>query len=334
MPIPMQVPAQFIQAVLDGTARRYGCIIKDAATGRILGHLKEVGTWSNTASSVPLNPLTTAVQIGQWLDTRSQLGAIRQTLSQLQMISSVGAVASVAGLGVSVAGFAVVLRRLDRLEANVGAAMGKIQAEVEKVRIKLDMLEMAEIRAAWEQLAGARQSADASRPGELLKAADQTFQKYRNYYYSLLREVRPMERSEVPVAAVRELYGRLFACGQAELEANLLLGDFEHWYFRHERISAQLVEVCTIQPTAVFRARADAGGLLTSTELGELQGEIVMTRDFCAESLARVMTADQEVRWLEAQGTAPEDYLAILRQAPDVGIVMVPHAERSSSDRA
>jgi hypothetical protein len=240
----------------------------------------------------------------------------------------------VAGLGVSVAGFAVVLRRLDRLEANVNAAMERIRAEVERVRLKLDMLEMAEFRAAWERLAGARQSADVSRPGELIKAADQTFQKYRNYYYSLLREVRPLGRPEVPVAAVRELFGRLFACGQAELEANLLLGDFEHWYFRHERISAQVAEVCAIQPEAVFRERAAAGGLLTSAELRQLRDEVAMTRDFCAESLARVSTADHEVRWLEARGAAPEGYLAALSQAPDVGIVMVPHTEPSQAGRA
>jgi hypothetical protein len=79
---------------------------------------------------MPLDPLTTAVQIGQWFDTHSQLTAIRQTLSHLQLINTVGAAASVAGLGVSVAGFAVVLNRLERFEANVQASMEKIRAEV------------------------------------------------------------------------------------------------------------------------------------------------------------------------------------------------------------
>lgn len=325
MPIQMQIPAQFLQAMASGAAQRYGCIIKDTVTGHILGHLKEVGTWAEMASCVPLNPLTTAVQIGQWIDTRSQLSAIRQTLSQLQLISSVGAVASVAGLGVSVAGFAMILRRLERLEANANAAMERIRAEVERVRLKLDMLEMAEIRAAWERLAGARRSGDPSRSRDFIKDADQTFQKYRNYYYSLLREVRPLDKTGVPIAAVRELFARFLACGQAELEANLLFGDFQHWYFRHERMLAQVSEITAFRPDLVFRERATAHGLVTSTELRQLRDEVAMTHDFCLESRARIETADQEVRWLEGQETAPDAYLTSLSQAPDVGIVMIAH---------
>lgn len=198
----MQIPAQFLDSMSRGIAIRYGCVIKEVATGRILGHLKEVGTWANAASSIPVSPVTTALQIGQWVDTHSQLCVIRQTLDQLKLISSVGAAASVIGLGVSVAGFALVLRRLDRLETNVNASMVKLRAEVERVRLKLEMLEMAEISAAWERLAGARYCGHAFRKEELLKTADVTFQKYRNYYYFLLREVRPIERPKVPVAAV------------------------------------------------------------------------------------------------------------------------------------
>src|SRR4051812_6452163 len=115
MAIPMGIPAALLRAVIDGRALRYGCLVKDVATGRILGHLKDVGRLSATLAGIPLDPVTTAVQLGQWIDTHGQLRHIRQTLDHLHLISSVGAVASVVGLGVSVAGFAMVLRRLDRL---------------------------------------------------------------------------------------------------------------------------------------------------------------------------------------------------------------------------
>src|SRR4051812_2548140 len=120
MPIPMEMPASFLQAVIDGRVARYGCVLKDVLSGRIVGHLKEVGQAAVLLSGAPVSPIGTAAsvvaQAGQWLDSHVQLKAIRQTLEHLQLVTTAGALASVAGLGVSVAGFALVLRRLERLE--------------------------------------------------------------------------------------------------------------------------------------------------------------------------------------------------------------------------
>jgi hypothetical protein len=162
---------------------------------------------------------------------------------------------------------------------------------------------------------------------ELIKDTDQTFQKYRNYYYSLIREMRPLEKLDVPIAAVRGLFARFLVCGQAELDANLLLGDFKQWNYRHKQILAQLAEAFRFERKEVFRGRASAAGLLTSNEHKALQAEVVMTHEFCKESLARIETADQEVRWLEAQRINPEEYFASFKRAPDVGVVMIPHSD-------
>ena len=137
------------------------------------------------------------------------------------------------------------------------------------------------------------------------------------------------------LASVRELFGLFLACGNAELEANLMLGDFEHWYFRHEQFRAQVTEICRFDQVEVFRSRVSATGILTSAEHEELAAEIRMTGDFCDESLARVETGVQEVRWLQRQGLTPDEYLGILGRAPDVGFVMVANGgqSREPSDR-
>src|SRR5262245_26542925 len=124
----MEIPEKFLPAVTRGEVARSGCILKNVASGRIVGHLKQVG------------------------DLAPQL---MQALGPLQLTSGVGAVASIAGLGVSVAGFALVLRRLGQLEHNLNEALGRLKAEVERVQLTLDLLNMAELRSAWEQLQGA-----------------------------------------------------------------------------------------------------------------------------------------------------------------------------------
>lgn len=103
MAILMGIPPEFLQTVLDGRVVRYGCILKEGGNGRIVGHLKELTGLSRTLADIPLGPALAgasgAAQIGQWLDTHHQLGQVRQLLDHLGLVSSVGAVASVAGLG-------------------------------------------------------------------------------------------------------------------------------------------------------------------------------------------------------------------------------------------
>ena len=55
--IPMGIPSRFARGVLDGTLARHGCLLKDAASGRIVGHLKELAGLERALSLFPLNPL-------------------------------------------------------------------------------------------------------------------------------------------------------------------------------------------------------------------------------------------------------------------------------------
>jgi hypothetical protein len=325
MPIPMEVPARFLADVVSGAVVRYGCILKDADSGRIVGHLKEVGQGAVLLSRLPLPSLGTAVQVGQWLDTHSQLQHIRHTLSALQLVSTVGAVASVAGLGVSVAGFAVVLNRLDRLESRLNEAMGALRAEVERLHLKLDLLAAAKLRSAWERLDGAARTDRPERGDEGLKQADGVFQEYRHFYHCLITELRPAARPQLSFAQVRELYGRFFACALAELEANFLLHDFAQWRHRHEAIVRQLDDACVADARDLLRCRVDALGLVSQPELVELQQEAAWTHVACRESADRVRTAVEEVRWVEEHGLSPAAYLRALRDAPDEGVVLLRH---------
>ena len=234
-------------------------------------------------------------------------------LEQLQLVGSVGAVAGIAGLGVSVAGFAVVLRRLKRLEQNLNGAMGRLRAEVEQLHLMFDMLQMAELTLAWQSLDGASHTDRPERRAELLKDADRCFQKYRNYYYALIMVMGPLNRPELTLPQVRELYGRFFCCALAELEANFLLHDFAQWHYRHEAIGRQLADACAADWVAVLRCRVEALGSVTQAELDALKQQILVTRDVCRENHERILTAKGEVDWLDRHGVAPAEYLRALR---------------------
>ncbi len=335
MPIPMQVPSQFVGRVLTGEVVRHGCILKEVANGRIVGHLKEVGRASILLAEAPVNPLATGVkivaQIGRWIDTHVQLKQIQLTLQRLQLISTAGVIVSVAGLGASLAGFALVLQRLSRLEQNLNQAMQGLRADIERLHLRFDLLEMGELRTAQQQLDGARHCDQNGRATELLKDADRTFQKHRNYYYTLITELRPAYQPKLSLAQVRELYGRLFVCSLAELEANLRLGDLPQWHFRHAEITKQLEVACGVDDKEILRRRHDGLGLATQQERENLKEQAVFTRDFCRENRDRIATAEEEVKWLERSGLSWEQYSRELEAAPDEGVLLILHAVEADS---
>ena len=112
--------------------------------------------------------------------------------------------------------------------------------------------------------------------------------------------MRPVSRPELSLPQVRELYGRFFACVQAELEANFLLHDFQQWHYRHEVIAKQLAEMCTLDATEMLRCRVDAPcevaqfGLASQAELNDLGEQVRVNHDIWRENHNRILTAKEE----------------------------------------
>jgi len=271
MSISMEIPNQFLSRINSGSASRIGRRICATATGRTFGHLKEVGTQSGAALA--------------------------------GILGSAGAIASVAGLGVSVAGFTLVMNRLNRLEHNVMRGMEEIRAAVGQLQGKLEMLDMARIKTAAEQLMDGRHGSNPRHRAKL-QLADATFQVYRNYYSVLISNIRPLQNLGIALPAGRSLLGRFLVCAQAELEINLLLEDYEQWHARHARIKLQVAELFAFEPRKEFRERAGTIELLSRRDLTQLRDEIAFTHEFCRESQARIETADSEVKWLQIRRIA------------------------------
>jgi hypothetical protein len=224
-----------------------------------------------------------------------------------------------------VAGFAAVLGRLRRMERNLNEALEKCPAEVERVHFRLEMLAMAELNSTWENLNCARKIGSASCAADLLKEADRSFQKYRNYYYALAMTLHPLTNVQIPLPQIAELFGRFLACGLAEVEAKLLLGDLDLWRDRHEVLCKQAAESLAGSASEAFSVRADAAGLLTSGELVELKDQAEAIKDYPDENLARIQRSPDEIDWLDRSGLSPRDYLDELASIAEPNVVSIRH---------
>lgn len=123
--IPFELPAQFIQGIATGDIIRYGAILKDADTGRIVGHLQESGIaqslLSQTISSAtsPLSFVSSIANTGASIYTAVQVHQLKAMMETLQALQMATLGVSLIGVGVSVAGFLYMRKRFNSLDNRV-----------------------------------------------------------------------------------------------------------------------------------------------------------------------------------------------------------------------
>lgn len=131
----MSVPAGLAAAVQSKAAVVFGAVIKDAVTGQILGHLQPTALLTKALMmSNPVGMALEGVSLISSLGANVQLIQVTRMLETLQTVASIGAVTSVLNLGVSVGGFALVLRSLKRVQGT----LDDVRATAQRTESKLD----------------------------------------------------------------------------------------------------------------------------------------------------------------------------------------------------
>lgn len=163
MTIPFEIPAKFAAQLDLGQIERFGTILKEVGTGRIVGHLQETGALQAvlTQSGAFANPVSALVNAASGLGANLQLyrldnkvDALRSMMGGIQSMQLANLALAGLGIGVSALGFALVKSRLDAISG------------------KLDEL-ASEIRSGFqEQRARALREAEANLRGELDNAAE------------------------------------------------------------------------------------------------------------------------------------------------------------------
>ena len=132
------IPPELVSLVESGAASVTGSLVKACGSGKILGHLqasqpliKAVGAAVNPAAplaagSLAVTAVSSVVANFQLQGVSNKLAQVLEQLQRLRLIRSIGAAASVVNIGVSVAGFALVLKRLRRVESKIDALDAKV----------------------------------------------------------------------------------------------------------------------------------------------------------------------------------------------------------------
>jgi hypothetical protein len=123
--IPFTYPAEMLADVASGAVVRYGSLLKDAVTGKIVAHMQEGSVaqslLSLAGSGIP-NPVSMAADVfnaGTNVYTAVQVSKLRAMMETLQALQVATLGVSLVGLGVSVAGFAYMHKRFNSLDERI-----------------------------------------------------------------------------------------------------------------------------------------------------------------------------------------------------------------------
>lgn len=323
MIIQMKVPAEFIGRLSSQQLIRSGTILKDVSNGKIVGHLKEVGNLGLNLSQIPLNPLNLASNIAQNI----QLNDIRNTLDALQMTTNIAAFASVASLGISVAGFAVVVNRLNRLESkldSVATEVQEINTTLKGLDLKWEMLTNAKIMNASERMIHAENSHNVSRQQDLLRDSNKEFSQLRSYFYNVLSELKPEIQSELSIEQVREFFSRYFTVSIGQLQSEFMLDDLGAYRSTLNVINEEIRKLTHFKTQEVYRSRSDNRVALDIFfDHNELARSVNNLKSFTVETRERINSFGTEIDYIENNQIKPTEYLKILKKQ-EPNIVLIP----------
>lgn len=283
------------------------------ATGHIVGHVQELNGWGLIKGlSIPGgNPLELGVEAVQ----TAQLHKIQQTLDTVQSLATVGAVASVATLGVCVAGFTAVLGKLRRMDGKLDQALtqvGAIRGLVQDLDVKLDALPLAKLKARLEVIELARHYDPVRRRTSLERAVDD-LSELRHFYATLLASPRFCSLGSSQLVALLDTQERYMATCEAELYAEFLLsGDPEVLQCRLGKQQQLLDSFAWSSPKELYLLaeegdRMSGRYLVTSPEVRKAQVKDVAA--IRAESADRLVSWPHLASHLQSTGTEPEQYL-------------------------
>jgi len=329
--ILMQVPAQFLPRLLSGELVRYGSIIRDASSGQIVGFLKETGRFAELLSALPSNPLSGAVDLVGLvanIDQSIQLRDISKTIEALSVVAGVGATASVVTLGVSVVGFAVVLKQLNRMDSKLDAVAGDIQSikdTLHMMDIKWDMMTTGKLTSASERLILGEEA--TTRKRDLLKEANGEFSRLRHYLYLFLSDLNPVFHTDLKIAHVRDLLSRYFTAAMGQLHSEFLLNDLQAYRKTLSLIHVQSESLTDFTILDAYRVRSDSRKPLDITfDHQQLMDEVKALKLHFSEAVERIKYNHIELDFIEQRHISASDYLDFFKNQK-TDLVLIPVKE-------
>lgn len=235
--IPFSLPAELLGRVAAGELVRYGTILKDAATGRIVGHVQETGLGHALLSNVvggvptPFSLIGDVVNAAVGIDTNRQVRHVKQQVVQLQemmrafqILQIANLAVSVVGVGVTVAGFVYMHRRLNALDGKLALVMETMQAGFDEQRRATLRRQMSRVHGLVRRAQEAQHSTVARVEFREIAAA---LSDQAAYFSGEVQFVVSLQ-DRMDAALLQELTQALMLCNSLRIDCQIRTNELRH----------------------------------------------------------------------------------------------------------
>lgn len=331
MAIPFVTPAQFFLPEMMGQVVRHGAILKHVGTGRIVAHMQETGLLSDLASLPanaflsPVNTISSLASNYQIYRVDQKITAMQQMLEGMQTLQVANLALAGLGIGISVAGFAMIKRRIDQVSAKIDNLENLILREFATQRLeRLKELE-SRLDAQLDHAEEGWTSNDGTRVWT--RVADE-LNDMVYYYPKLIEEQLGSTRPDLRLAVY--LLERYRVLAATRVECLVLTGELDSardFSRRFATRTTQLLEPVSPMKIARARSMAHAGDALTREAV--FRRELEPAWQFTAavrEFQDLTETRPLLIESLIEKGIRGRDYIEQLRAEKKEPLVILPVA--------
>ena len=330
MPLLYAIPPLLQAAIDSGGAQLFGAIIKDTTTGQILGHVQQTGLTTQILNGIgglggqALNTFTPLgmISVAQNEHLRQGVAALKEGMVLMQGLQYGTLALSGLGLGVSIAGFALMNARLGGIEtrlAEIADAVGQITAERREDEVTAIFADIsADIRNVDSLTIRANPRSVAERMQENLARSAARLDRH------LRREAGLTGLSSIPLERLDRLWTLAAAirlCQEAAIQALFAadeLGVAET--YATLCLNEQMALLETISPDALSRLVARGDPAMRSQALDQARHLSDGIRGGVMALAGQISIAGT----LQAEGTSGLDYLRQVREDESHPLLFLP----------
>ena len=176
--VTRQIPADQLLGVVLGSHSVHGGVIRDGL-GRITSHLVDGGAASLASSFLPgVGTLGSMINAGQLYSIGRDVQQVQQTANTILQVSMAGT--ALAGLGVvtSVAGFAYLSHRLNKIDDK----LSRMEKDIKAIKSLIQSKQKAELHTAIDQLRQAELTTNERLRHDFLMRSKELFTTLAHFY--------------------------------------------------------------------------------------------------------------------------------------------------------
>jgi hypothetical protein len=261
MPILYEVPFQLQNLISSQQASLIGAIIKDNATGQVLGHVQQASGLSSMLTQAVSSTLSggfsplSAVSVVQNEALRRGVAELKDGMILMQNLQYGTLALSGLGLGVSIAGFAATLTKLKAIEAKLEGLSDAMEAVTSDRRDDDLKTIFADVSGDLQNIETLVDRRDPQRVAEQLQLSLSRSTHLIEKEFVRLSDVRG--KTELPLVVLDRLWALAAAirlCQEASLQALFAADDLEvAQRFGQTEIDRQLALMGAVSPETLSR---------------------------------------------------------------------------------